>query len=79
MRSGVSFSFAVASLQWFRFDDGLVRPVSEVEVLSTEAYCLFYHRMDEPQRQCSSSSGSRTSGPHGRSPGAPNAGYHNLQ
>ncbi|OEH78803.1 elongator complex protein [Cyclospora cayetanensis] len=32
--------------EWFRFDDGLVLPVSELEVLAAEAYCLFYYKTD---------------------------------
>lgn len=45
---------AIFALQWFRFDDGLVLPVSDGEVLSAEAYCLFYSRINGAERQCSS-------------------------
>ena len=43
-------------LQWFRFDDGLVLPVSEAEVFSAEAYCLFYSRTNDTEKQWSTAS-----------------------
>ncbi|CDJ53238.1 elongator complex protein 3, putative [Eimeria brunetti] len=56
-RPAMSFEgMADDGTEWFRFDDGLVLPVSEAEVFSAEAYCLFYSRTDNTERQCSSSS-----------------------
>ncbi|KAL8271329.1 hypothetical protein Esti_004768 [Eimeria stiedai] len=39
-------SFLDDGTEWFRFDDGLVRPASEAEVLAAEAYCLLYHTVE---------------------------------
>lgn len=38
-------------LQWFKFDDERVVPVSEEQVLQADAYCLFYWKMS-PSPNC---------------------------
>lgn len=36
-----------ASQQWYEFDDSIVTPVEDADVLSREAYILFYAKCDD--------------------------------